>query len=1001
MNRLRQPLWIAAIAAALLLLVAGLAFVPSVQTWAVRRVLASHPGLGVSVGRVSANLARVHLDDLRIERPGVRAEFPRVDATISPWRALIGRLSIERLESKEWRVDVLNAKGAAHAEAVGADPSRSWPSLIASAWAAEAPAKGGEGAVATGIVSKIRLPFAVSVARVDLAGVVTVPLPAGASRADVKVGVRGGGLAPGRDARFDFTAATDLPSGTLAGRIETVGTLSGRLETPRAFSQVSLLVSARASGGRMKTPARLALEAFLIRVPEGESYRVDLRSGGEMLVDIHSQMPASSGTLHGAWKMNVSDAELTPFALGRALPRFSLQGHGDFEASLDGLTFEMAGDLAGKADRLERLEPSLGAMGAVGFSGVFDLDRKGNDLRVTKLRAEVERNGSPVVEAEALQGFEFDAAHLQLKVEEPGKGLARVNFSNLPLAWLAPYFRGGEIYGEGLNGELMVSAREGGFAMTSPHPIEVRRMGLSAGGKAVLQNVGLLADVSGEYTPAGWQTDFTRLELSDSSGALLSMRLRAGSLADTAGTVKLQGQWTLSLPACFDQPGLSRLARLGSGVLQGDIQGSLGATKDLLMRLSLQGVTTKEPRVETLPDFAAELRASVDAAGKLAVRMPVTITNVKAGHKSSLVVDLTSPSAKLDSTMDVKVAGGEVYAEDLKSLFAPFVQVVKRGGATPTAGLPWGGLRGTCSLAVARVVMNPTVSAEQVAAELRFGPDGADLTAAKALVNRSCSVSGDGKLSFDPSRAQHYTVQTDFSVTGFDGAWVLGAASHDDAPAIEGTFDCKGSLAGDGASIEAAARTVHGRLDLLSRGGRFRLLKTDISNLLVSRDSLGDAVISGIGALIGRGGKGSGKLDDNARMAKDLAAALADLQFDQMSVEADLDASGAIRMKDFTLITPDVRLGGEGEIAPDAERPIMDRPLRLKVQIALRGAPAEIARRAKLSDGRTDELGYTIIPHSFKLGGTLAHCDTGGLKLLFEQMVVAKGGSLLDRLRGR
>lgn len=994
-----------------MLIAFGLAFTTPVQTWAVRRMLAEHPQLGLSVQRVSAGLGRVRLEGVRCERPGLTVVMPRVDAEVSAWRALTGRLEIEQLEAKGWTIDLRGGGGILGARAVReAMTGGGWPSLISSIYAAEPqPAPASEEAH-TGIVSDIRLPIAMTVAGVDLEGTATLPTEGNGAPAHAKITVRGGGLAPGRDARFDVTVAGDLPKESPVRRIDGTGMISGRLESERGFSQVSVMFSAEAVSGKMAKPANLSLQANLIKSAGGESYRLELSSGGKTLVETHSQMGANSGTIAGAWILNLSDAALTPFAFGRALPRFSVSGRGKFVASTNGQGFEMEGALSGRADRLTRVAPQLGALGAIGFGGAFEVDRKGRSLRVTKLRVEIDQEESPVVEVEALQGFEFDAASAQIKVADPSKDVARVELEGLPLEWISPYLGNVELDGEGVRGELILAAHGGGFTLTSTKPIEIRRVDASLGGRELVRNLGVSARVAADYTPAGWQADVSDLRIQDASGQVAAARLRAGGLAESAGTVKVQGQWTLALPACFAQPGLAGYAAFKEGSLDGDLQGSFGTTKDLLLRVSTRGVVAAAPVRRELSDLALEVRGTIDASGAVTLRAPLTLDNLEFGTKSDLAVDASAKRDGKSYKATIKVAGGTLYADDLEGMLAPFMTGGAASSADPVGGskapvlLPWGNMRGTCAVILNRLVVRPDLTVGNLGVEFGFGPDGADVSRFKALVNGTCGISGDGKLSFDPSKAVPYTLDTELDVTGFDSAWVMGGETGASTAPIVGNFDFKGNLSGSGATPEAALKSSHGRLDILSKGGRFRLLRTDIGPLLVAKDSLGETVMSGLGAILGRGAdrKGPEKLDESARMAKDLASALSDLKFDQMSMEADVDGGGEIRMRDFTLITPDVRLGGEGVIRSGKAVSFEDRTMDLGIQIALRGQLAEVARHTKLSDGRLDELGYSIIPHTFHIRGTLAHCDVSELRKMFAQMIAAQSGeSLLDRIRGK
>ncbi|MCX6943778.1 MAG: hypothetical protein NT173_03285, partial [Opitutales bacterium] len=69
--------------AVLLLLAVGAAFHPALQTWVARRALAGRPGLEVSIGRVSAGLQRIQVQDVRVVRGGARLTLPAAELDVA------------------------------------------------------------------------------------------------------------------------------------------------------------------------------------------------------------------------------------------------------------------------------------------------------------------------------------------------------------------------------------------------------------------------------------------------------------------------------------------------------------------------------------------------------------------------------------------------------------------------------------------------------------------------------------------------------------------------------------------------------------------------------------------------------------------------------------------------------------------------------------------------------------------------------------------------------
>jgi hypothetical protein len=66
-------------------LLVGLAFVPAVQTWAVRKAVARQPGLKLEVGRVAFGPSTAEIRDLRLDQDGLVVTLSRISANYSAW----------------------------------------------------------------------------------------------------------------------------------------------------------------------------------------------------------------------------------------------------------------------------------------------------------------------------------------------------------------------------------------------------------------------------------------------------------------------------------------------------------------------------------------------------------------------------------------------------------------------------------------------------------------------------------------------------------------------------------------------------------------------------------------------------------------------------------------------------------------------------------------------------------------------------------------------------
>src|SRR5690349_9015196 len=97
----------AGILAVLLAVTLVLALLPSVQTWAARRVIANDPSLGITqLGRVSAGFNRIDISDVMIARPGLTLTVPSATIELPLMSAARGDIQLQRLIAKGWTLDL-------------------------------------------------------------------------------------------------------------------------------------------------------------------------------------------------------------------------------------------------------------------------------------------------------------------------------------------------------------------------------------------------------------------------------------------------------------------------------------------------------------------------------------------------------------------------------------------------------------------------------------------------------------------------------------------------------------------------------------------------------------------------------------------------------------------------------------------------------------------------------------------------------------------------------
>jgi hypothetical protein len=178
----------------------------------------------------------------------------------------------------------------------------------------------------------------------------------------------------------------------------------------------------------------------------------------------------------------------------------------------------------------------------------------------------------------------------------------------------------------------------------------------------------------------------------------------------------------------------------------------------------------------------------------------------------------------------------------------------------------------------------------------------------------------------------------------------------------------------------------------------FRALSADLSGKVEKTQSTVAAIGGLIGAVTGK--QEYADYANKTQILTDIAKALAEIPFDQLNVTAARDEQLNLQLKDFTLISPEVRLTGGGEIRYVEGTPLLAQPLQVELNLGARGRLADLLKRAGLLEAKQDNLGYAAFVSPIRIGGTLANTDTSELAKALLNSALQKNG-LIDNLFGK
>lgn len=981
----------------------GLLCLAPMQTWLARRVLAANPQYQTQLQRVHVGWSGVSAAAVRVSYSGAVLTLLSLEADLPVLAAVFrDKVAVTRLVSRGWTLDLTEYAPAQ--EVARGLPRGPQFSLINSAYA-DAPAVPLQ-PMFQGVFAQLQLPVDLSLEGAVLEGTVILPGTDVEPPLPVKVSLVGGGLRVGSESNFSLTARADF-SGPAApvSLLDLGGNLRAVMDSPRTFAKIALNVNAQASGGAFPQGVQLSAELAAAQVSGGENYAVTLQSVGKRLLDVQANFPANSPRLGGVWRLDMRDTDVAPFVLGRRLPAFEAVGAGMFETDAAFAEIHSAGRIKSTVHRLETVVPGWTDLGTLTVYGEFDLTQQGSQTRVEKLEVEIARP-DPVLTIRALQPFEFDAATGGLKVADPQGELLAVAARAMPLEWLQPMLTDIELQGEGLHGRLVAAARDGGMVLRTTAPLHVDNFILTRAHRLVFDQVGFSTELNADYNPQGWQVALSNFQLSSGGETLIEANLRAGGLQSGDAPIKATGTVNLNLVPLGKQPPAAGMLTLTGGTVGVDFSATVGATHELQAGVKVSGLTAPEA---ILPVVESTLRASLDKAGTITFNAPLTVTAASPRRVSDLIV---AGSLMLDATggrIDARLGGEQIYFEDMQVLSVVLAATPSGDVAVASGGADsvpfWQGWTGEIALDVKLLFYTSQFELRNVGGSVRLESGALKLDGIKAGAGETGALNLQGAVNFDARHARPYDLNAEVKVKNFDSGPLFRALDPTRAPQVEGRFDLDSKLIGQGRTpIDLLDRT-RGEARLTSTGGVFRLLSADVSSKVEQAGKIAavGAFIGNVAGVLGKGGKDATNFANKAQAVSEFSRLLTAIAYDQLTVAIIRDDDLNTTLRNFSLISPEMRLAGKGGLTAVDGKSFLEQPLNLELQLKARGRTGNALQYLHVLAAEPDALGYAACTLPLKVGGSLLKPDTSELQSALVKLAVEQSGAgdLLNRLLGK
>ncbi|HVS52573.1 MAG TPA: hypothetical protein VHD62_09470 [Opitutaceae bacterium] len=435
MKSLKFFSWVAGVVVALLLIAVALAFMPAVQTWAVRRAIAGQPGTTIEIGRIAAGWSSAEITGVRIARADATITAKSATARYSAWDYLAHRRV--NVDTADLHDVVIDLRPAAPSPSATARP----PAPISTA---RPPASATSPADSfRGLLAEAQLPVDLRVAhlaangRALLAATQTVEFEINGS--DIGTALRGT-----LDWKADFSDRKNDAPVTAA---HAQGTAAVRISSERRIDLVDTTATVSARGQNLPSDElRLAAKAEHTAGTDAETYTlaIDLAHAGATahLVTLAAHFDAAAHEIAGNWKLSIARDQLAAFLAGVGLPDIAADGAGKFTARPATDNLATSGELQATVSRLEKISPVLGAIGDVRLHTTFDGGVDGKLAHLEQLQLEATgANGQKFAQVDTHQRIAFSLENKRVTLADPKAELARITLQNLPLSWAQPFVK--------------------------------------------------------------------------------------------------------------------------------------------------------------------------------------------------------------------------------------------------------------------------------------------------------------------------------------------------------------------------------------------------------------------------------------------------------------------------------------------------------------------------------------------------------------------------------
>ncbi len=990
---MRRRAWLLAViglSAVLTVLVAAL-LQSSVQTCMVRKLIPVKEGRTVTIERVAVSPGQVLITGLKVTEGPATLTVPTIQAEVSVWGLMTHSIQLKRLVAKGWQLQWAGGQAPSATAIAETDraPGRS-PALAG--WAGLLAVAGGE----TGesklpvetLASWLELPVTLAVDGLDLDGFVEWREAGPGQDGQAEVSISGGNIHVGQKSRILITVA--------ARSADQVG--SG-IQSLNIEAEVGLqLVEPDLVGGlwvastlRAKRNANAEFDVFKFDFGFDASgpaprMRFSLADATQLLFSSEIEAGVGELGLTGDWTIALTDESVSSLMLGTPLPEFMLRGKGAIRSGYEFTNLELEGAVNFEADRLEAVAPSAGALGRLTGNVVFAGKRVAEAVRMTRWQLDV-NGAAPVLQARLLQGVEYSFAGLEVRVEQPADPVFMVDLLGMPLNWFQPWLSPWTLDGRPLTGAIVALATPGGLRLVTSRTLQSSGLVVAKEGTSLIDGLDLAVDIGTEITPDGWQVEIDRMEVADAQGVWADLTARGGQLINEDSLFKMAGRFQVDLAALARVPQFEGQVGLASGQIDGEFGVGLSDRVALALTAAFSNLAT--PTGEVLPAVQLDSRIDLLGDGSIEAHLPMQFS--RAGRISDLTLNARLNPVDAGWQLAGSLSGPRAYWDDIQFLAAGLGLGAPNAGETtrswdPSGRAAWHGLTGEFETAIGLVELAGGLTLADVRGDVAMTPTSVRLNQVRARIGEQGAVEVRGQLQFDQTREQRYSAQASIRVDQVEAGLLLRAGRMESPLPMEGEIKMDAVWESAAAELEQIWDGSALEATLTSSGGILRVLGVKFDQHLQTGRTV--AALGGLLALA-TGDTRTQRYAERVQALTAVGEQLSTLVYDQLNVQIKRTATGEVEISEISVISPSLRILGQGRINARPDASVWHQPLSVQLQIAAREQLAVNLQTLQLLQTEADALGYLPLTRDISLDGSLARMGTAELERLLTRALTA------------